>query len=93
MADDKKLCGAWPQYGGCVLPSHHNLGRVDIPSRHQFPERAEADDPYMAHIRRLEKEIEALRKAFGLLVVSAEPAVKWLDAMMESIREERDHDG
>lgn len=29
-------CGAWPRLGGCILPSGHNMGSVDVPANHQF---------------------------------------------------------
>lgn len=33
----ERLCGAWPERGGCVLPYGHNMGKVDFPAMHTFP--------------------------------------------------------
>lgn len=32
-------CGAWPERGGCILPSGHNRGQADVPEAHRFPQR------------------------------------------------------
>jgi len=34
-----EVCGAWPSWGGCVLPKGHNRGQADVPGNHAFPER------------------------------------------------------
>lgn len=50
---------------------------------------ATMNEQYMSdrdRIKRLEKQVEVLHKAIGLLVVSASPTVKWMDRSWEQTK-------